>query len=266
MDFVSTVTESQAFEILKEGGQAVYKLVSATKKLIQSSVGLGMESAAMHHLRSQSSDYEKRLTLEEKTDIVQESLSSSFKMAKEMQAKDVNGKVFDILESLCSLATSGMSLAGIPAPITTLITKATGLLFTGAKWLVEKIIATVSGSRVDELLQVEKADPPLPTQRVKAYNAQAGVQGQKRRDLLTEGQMKKMLLRPVPACGTKRARWSTSAEERRLHGLRLRQQNRQDPDPAWPRRSSLPDLKLPFQPGGKAPAVRDIIIKLRGAH
>ena len=264
MDFVSSVTESQAFEILKEGGQAVYKLVSATKKLIQSSVGLGMESAAMHHLRSQSSDYEKRLTLEEKTDIVQESLSSSFKMAKEMQAKDVNGKVFGILESLCSLATSGMSLAGIPAPITTLITKATGLLFTGAKWLVEKIIATVSGSRVDELLQVEK-QTHLYNQRVKAYNAQAGVQGQKRRDLLTEGQMKKMLLRQSGLKDEKGALEYICRKNATCMVYAYGSKNRQDPD-RLAAAQLFAGLKLPFQPGGKAPAVRDIIIKLRGAH
>lgn len=264
MDFVSSVTESQAFEILKEGGQAVYKLVSATKKLIQSSVGLGMESAAMHHLRSQSSDYEKRLTLEEKTDIVQESLSSSFKMAKEMQAKDVNGKVFGILESLCSLATSGMSLAGIPAPITTLITKATGLLFTGAKWLVEKIIATVSGSRVDELLQVEK-QTHLYNQRVKAYNAQAGVQGWKRRDLLTEGQMKRMLLRQSGLRDEKGALEYICRKNATCMVYAYGSKNRQDPD-RLAAAQLFAGLKLPFQPGGKAPAVRDIIIKLRGAH
>ena len=264
MDFVSSVTESQAFEILKEGGQAVYKLVSATKKLIQSSVGLGMESAAMHHLRSQSSDYEKRLTLEEKTDIVQESLSSSFKMAKEMQAKDVNGKVFGILESLCSLATSGMSLAGIPAPITTLITKATGLLFTGAKWLVEKIIATVSGSRVDELLQVEK-QTHLYNQRVKAYNAQAGVQGQKRRDLLTEGQMKRMLLRQSGLRDEKGALEYICRKNATCMVYAYNSKDRQNPD-RLAAAQLFAGLKLPFQPGGKAPAVRDIIIKLRGAH
>lgn len=218
----------------------------------------------MHHLRSQSSDYEKSLTLEEKTDIVQESLSSSFKMAKEMQAKDVNGKVFSILESLCSLATSGMSLAGIPAPITTLITKATGLLFTGAKWLVEKIIATVSGSRVDELLQVEK-QTHLYNQRVKAYNAQAGVQGLKRRDLLTEGQMKKMLLRQSGLKDEKGALEYICRKNATCMVYAYGSKNRQDPD-RLAAAQLFAGLKLPFQPGGKAPAVRDIIIKLRGAH
>ncbi len=41
--------------------------------------------------------------------------------------------------------------------------------------------------------------------------------------------------------------------------------NRQDPD-RLAAAQLFAGLKLPFQPGGKAPAVRDIIIKLRGAH
>ena len=41
--------------------------------------------------------------------------------------------------------------------------------------------------------------------------------------------------------------------------------NRQNPD-HLAAAHLFAGLKLPFQPGGKAPAVRDIIIKLRGAH
>lgn len=41
--------------------------------------------------------------------------------------------------------------------------------------------------------------------------------------------------------------------------------NRQNPD-RLAAAQLFAGLKLPFQPGGKAPAVRDIIIKLRGAH
>lgn len=262
MAFIKTFTDTEAFSILKESGLAVKGVLSDTKALIQNSIGLARESAAMNRLRTQSDAYEKSLTLEEKTNIVQEALASSFRMAKEVQAKDVNGKVF--LENICSLATSGMSLAGIPAPITTLITKATGLLFTGAKWLVEKIIATVSGSRVDELLQVEK-QTHLYNQRVKAYNAQAGVQGQKRRDLLTEGQMKKMLLRQSGLKDEKGALEYICRKNAVCMVYAYGSKNRQNPE-RLAAAQLFAGLKLPFQPGGKAPAVRDIIIKLRGAH
>ena len=264
MTFIKTITDTEAFSILKESGLAVKSVLSDTKALIQNSIGLARESAAMNRLRTQSDAYEKSLTLEEKTNIVQEALASSFRMAKEVQAKDVNGKVFDILENICSLATSGMSLAGIPAPITTLINKATGLLFTGAKWLVEKIIATVSGSRVDELLQVEK-QTHLYNQRVKAYNEQPGVQGQKRRDLLTEGQMKRMLLRQSGLRDEKGALEYICRKNATCMVYAYGSKNRQDPD-RLAAAQLFAGLKLPFQPGGKAPAVRDIIIKLRGAH
>ena len=264
MDFVSSVTESQAFEILKEGGQAVYKLVSATKKLIQSSVGLGMESAAMHYLRSQSSDYEKRLTLEEKTDIVQESLSSSFKMAKEMQAKDVNGKVFGILESLCSWppaacpwpASRRLSPRSSPRPRVFCSPAPSGWWRRSSP--PSPAAAWTSCSRW-------KSRPTSITSASRAYNAQAGVQGLKRRDLLTEGQMKRMLLRQSGLRDEKGALEYICRKNATCMVYAYGSKNRQDPD-RLAAAQLFAGLKLPFQPGGKAPAVRDIIIKLRGAH
>lgn len=218
----------------------------------------------MNRLRTQSDAYEKSLTLEEKTDIVQEALASSFRMAKEVQAKDVNGKVFDILENICSLATSGMSLAGVPAPITTLISKAASLLLSGARFIVNKIIAAASGSRVDELLQVQKRTH-LYNQRVKAYNAQVGIQGWKNRAQVSEALMKKMLLRQSGLKDEKGAIEYICRKNAVCMVYAYGSKNRQNPE-RLAAAQLFAGLKLPFQPGGKAPAVRDIIIKLRGAH
>lgn len=264
MTFIKTFTDTEAFSILKESGLAVKGVLSDTKALIQNSIGLARESAAMNRLRTQSEAYEKSLTLEEKTDIVQEALASSFRMAKEVQAKDVNGKVFDILENICSIATSGMSLAGIPAPITTFISKAANLLLSGARLIVNKIIAAASGSRVDELLQVQKRTH-LYNQRVKAYNAQVGIQGWKNRAQVSEALMKRMLLRQSGLKDEKGALEYICRKNATCMVYAYGSKNRQDPD-RLAAAQLFAGLKLPFQPGGKAPAVRDIIIKLRGAH
>lgn len=65
------------------------------------------------------------------------------------------GKVYDILENICALVTTGLSLAGIPKPITKLINSVAGLVIKGARWITDKIIAITNGSRVDKLLDVK---------------------------------------------------------------------------------------------------------------
>ncbi|MGI5883633.1 MAG: hypothetical protein ACOX83_01550 [Candidatus Spyradocola sp.] len=218
----------------------------------------------MHRLRSQSDDYKKALTLEEKLDIVQESLRGGFKMAREVQAKDVNGKVFDILENICALTVQGLSLGGMPAPITSLISEVAGWILSGARWIVNKIISAVAGSRVDEMLQV-KERTHLFNQRVKAFNSQPGVQGFKRRDLLTEGQMKKLLLRQS---GLRSEQGALDYICRKTASCMIYAYT--DKDPKNTDRIAAAQLfaglKVPFQPGGKPPALKDLVMKLRGAH
>lgn len=65
----------------------IKSLVSNSISLVQNSVDLGMESALMHQLRSQSADYAKQMTLEEKLTIVQESISEAFKNGRNCRAR-----------------------------------------------------------------------------------------------------------------------------------------------------------------------------------
>lgn len=256
--------DAEVFSALAGSASAIKSLVTNSVGLVKNSVGLGKESAQMHRLQGQSADFEKQMTLEEKLDIVQESLADAFKMAKEMQAKDVSGKVFDILENICALVTTGLSLAGIPQPVTSLINTVVGLVLKGAKWITNKIIALVQGSRVDELLQVKKKTH-LYNQRIKAYNSRPDRKGKPQRDLMTEGQMKKMLIRQS---GLRSEKGALDYICRKTANCLIYAYG--DKDQKSTNRIAAAQLfaglKVPFTPGSNPPQTQDLVMKLRGAH
>lgn len=263
-EVIDQIQDSEVVSALTGSVTTIKSLVSNSISLVQNSVDLGMESARMHQLRSQSADYAKQMTLEEKLTIVQESISEAFKMAKELQGKDVAGKVYDILENICALVTTGLSLAGIPKPITKLINSVAGLVIKGARWITDKIIAITNGSRVDKLLDVKNRTHQY-NQRVKAFNARPGVPKALKRDLMTEGQMKKQLIRQSGLHSEKGVLdyicRRTSLSLLYAYG---------DASPRSTNRMAAKQLfvglKVPFTPGGQPPALGELMAKLKGAH
>ena len=263
-EVIDQIQDSEVVSALTGSVSTIKSLVSNSISLVQNSVDLGMESVRMHQLRSQSADYAKQMTLEEKLTIVQESISEAFKMAKELQGKDVAGKVYDILENICALVTTGLSLAGIPKPITKLINSVAGLVIKGARWITDKIIAITNGSRVDKLLDVKNRTHQY-NQRVKAFNARPGVPKALKRDLMTEGQMKKQLIRQSGLHSEKGVLdyicRRTSLSLLYAYG---------DASPRSTNRMAAKQLfvglKVPFTPGGQPPALGELMAKLKGAH
>lgn len=256
------VQQSELIAVLQHAALRSMNLINGVKGLITGVVDLGVESAAMHKLRGASDSFDKQMMLGDKVDIVQASLQDAFGMAKELQTRNVTEKVFGLIDTVLGLASTTMQLAGVPLPIVMLFGSIKDFVFGATKFVVDRIIDLCSEDHVKKLLQTKERTHAY-NQKVKAYNSKPGLPKGKKRNILTEGQVQKLLLRQsgLKTESGARAYICRKSANSMIYAYRGDRMSNEHLAAA----QLFAGLRLPFKPGGNPPELKEIAAKLRGA-